>query len=207
MELIRKYFPDLSQKQYERLAQLGELYSFWNEKINVVSRKDIPHLYEKHILHSLSIYKFFPFPKDSKILDVGTGGGFPGIPLAICNPEADFTLSDSIGKKIKVVNDIIEKLQLDNCTGVNSRAESLPDKYHFIVSRAVTNFPDFHALVNHKIIKKNISNKKLNGIIYLKGGDFSEEIKNYKKKMSIVNLSEYFKEEFFETKNILFLPV
>lgn len=207
MELIRKYFPDLDQKQYEKLSQLGELYTFWNEKINVISRKDIPHLYEKHILHSLSIYKFFPFQRGTKILDVGTGGGFPGIPLAICNPQAEFTLTDSIAKKIKVVNDVIEKLQLSNCTGVNSRAENLPDKYHFIVSRAVTNFPDFHALVANKIIKKNISNKRGNGIIYLKGGDFSEEIRKYKKKMSIVNLSDYFKEEFFETKNILYLPI
>ncbi|MCF8377980.1 MAG: 16S rRNA (guanine(527)-N(7))-methyltransferase RsmG [Bacteroidales bacterium] len=206
MELIRKYFPDLSEEQYEKLGLLGDLYSYWNEKINLISRKDIPHLYEKHILHSLSIYKYYPFPAEAKILDVGTGGGFPGIPLAICNPDATFTLTDSIGKKIKVVKDVIEKLQLKNCAAVNSRAENLPAKFHFIVSRAVTNFPDFHALIHHKIIKNDISTEKENGIIYLKGGDFNEEIKYFRKRMKIVKLSDYFKEEFFETKNILYLP-
>ncbi|MCK4921837.1 MAG: 16S rRNA (guanine(527)-N(7))-methyltransferase RsmG [Bacteroidales bacterium] len=206
MELIRKYFPDLIPGQYEKLELLGELYSFWNEKINVISRKDIPHLYEKHILHSLSIYKFFPFQADSKILDVGTGGGFPGIPLAICNPNANFTLVDSIGKKIRVVNDVIEKLQLKNCRAFNSRAEEFTGNFHFIVSRAVTNFPDFHALIHNKLIKKDISRIRKNGIIYLKGGDFNDEIKTFKKRMEIINLSEYFKEDFFTTKNILYLP-
>lgn len=206
MELIRKYFPDLSPGQYEKLELLGELYSSWNEKINVISRKDIPHLYEKHILHSLSIYKFFPFQADTKILDVGTGGGFPGIPLAIINPNARFTLTDSIGKKIRVVNDVIEKLLLKNCKAYNSRAEGLPGNFHFIVSRAVTNFPDFHALIHNKIIRKDISRIRKNGIIYLKGGDFYDEIKNFEEKMEIVNLSDYFTEDFFTTKNILYLP-
>ena len=206
MELIRKYFPDLTPKQLEQLDLLGDLYSSWNQKINVISRKDMPHLYERHILHSLSIYKYLHFKSGTKILDVGTGGGFPGIPLAICNPDAEFHLSDSIRKKITVVDDVIQQLQLKNCKGINSRAENISENYHFIVSRAVTNFPDFHKLIQKKLRKKNIDPLKKNGIIYLKGGDFSAEIKNFKKKMEIINLSDYFHEEFFTTKNILYLP-
>ena len=206
MELIRKYFPDLTPKQLEQLNLLGDLYSSWNQKINLISRKDMPHLYERHILHSLSIYKYIPFKSGAKILDVGTGGGFPGIPLAICNPEAEFHLSDSIRKKITVVNDVIQQLQLKNCKGINARAENISENYHFIVSRAVTNFPDFHKLIHKKIRNKNVDPLKKNGIIYLKGGDFTSEIMSFKKKMEIINLSDYFQEEFFTTKNILYLP-
>ncbi len=207
MELIRKYFPDLSPEQFEQLSLLGDLYSSWNQKINLISRKDIPHLYERHILHSLSIYKYIPFKSGAKILDVGTGGGFPGIPLAICNPKAKFHLSDSIRKKITVVDDIIQQLQLKNCRGINSRAENIPENYHFIVSRAVTNFPDFYKLIQKRLRKKNIDPLKKNGIIYLKGGDFSAEIMSFKKKIEIIDLSGYFQEEFFTTKNILYLPI
>ncbi len=207
MDLIRKYFPDLKPRELEQLDFLGELYYSWNQKINVISRKDIPHLYERHILHSLSILKYMSFKSGAKILDVGTGGGFPGIPLAICNPDAEFHLSDSIRKKITVVDDVIQQLELTNCKGINSRAENLPESYHYIVSRAVTNFPDFFKLVHKKIRKKNIDPLKKNGIIYLKGGDFSSEIKEFKKRIEIINLSDYFQEEFFDTKNILYLPV
>jgi 16S rRNA (guanine527-N7)-methyltransferase len=206
MDLIQKYFPHLSDSQLQKFSLLGELYNEWNPKINLISRKDIPHLYERHILHSMSIGKYFHFEKGTKIMDVGTGGGFPGIPLAILFPEVSFHLVDSIGKKIKVVSDIIEKTELKNCTAEQTRAENVKRKFNFIVSRAVTNFGDFVKLVRGKIFPERRDGIS-NGIIYLKGGEFSEEISIFKEKISIYSLSDVFEEEFFETKKIIYLKV
>ncbi len=205
MDLIRKYFPELNAEQYAKIELLGVLYPEWNQKINVISRKDVDFLFEKHILHSLAIFKFYKFPRGSKIMDVGTGGGFPGIPLAIVNPEADYTLVDSIAKKILVVKDIAQKCELPNVIALNQRAEKVEGKFHFIVSRAVTNFPAFYNLVRTKISGTNQRGLK-NGIIYLKGGDFREEIKAFSSRMKIVDLNTYFEEEFFITKNLIYLP-
>jgi 16S rRNA (guanine527-N7)-methyltransferase len=204
MEIIHKYFPDLNPEQEEKLARLENLYADWNSKINLISRKDIPHLYERHVLHSLSICKFFSFAPGLAFLDVGTGGGFPGIPLAIMFPDSEFTLVDSIGKKIRVVKDIADKLQLKNCRTVHSRVEQVKMKYDFIVSRAVTNFNSFFQLV-----KKNLEDKKKiknqSGIIYLKGGDVENEIQSFKEFIEIFSISDFFTEEFFQTKKIIFL--
>jgi 16S rRNA (guanine527-N7)-methyltransferase len=206
MELIQKYFPDLSDSQLYTFSLLGDLYYDWNQKINLVSRKDIPHLYERHILHSLSIGKYFHFEKGEKIMDVGTGGGFPGIPLAILFPEVKFHLVDSIGKKIMVVNDIINKIELKNCSAENVRAENVREKFNFIVSRAVSNFNDFVKLTSSKVtpVRKK---GKTSGIIYLKGGDFEQEIAHFREKISIYSISDVFEEEFFLTKKIIYLKV
>ncbi|MCK5823298.1 MAG: 16S rRNA (guanine(527)-N(7))-methyltransferase RsmG [Bacteroidales bacterium] len=203
MKQILKYFPDLTETQIEQFSQLKKLYSFWNEQINVVSRKDIDAIYEHHVLHSLAIAKVIRFKKGTSILDVGTGGGFPGIPLAILFPETNFFLIDSTGKKIKVVKEITEKLNLNNVNSEQIRVEKIKKKYDFIVSRAVTKFPQFLALVK-KNIHGNDKNPLPNGILYLKGGDFTEEIKTFKKSVSIYNISDFFEEEFFETKKILY---
>ena len=205
MKLIQKYFPDLSRKQCEQFNALQQLYPSWNQQINVISRKDIEFLEERHILHSLSIALFFEFKANSKVLDVGTGGGFPGIPLAILYPSVHFTLTDAIGKKIKVVNDIATQIGLQNVEAYHSRVESLKGDWNFIVSRAVTAFPDFVAMCNNKISKKNIG-PTANGIIYLKGGDFDDEIKAFANKATVYNISEIMDEEFFETKKIIYLP-
>lgn len=203
MNQINKYFPNLNDIQENRFAQLGDLYKEWNEKINVISRKDIDQLYERHILHSLAIAKMIEFKTGTTILDVGTGGGFPGIPLAILFPKAEFHLIDSIGKKIKVVEAVAEALDLDNLEASHTRVQEVKHTYDFIVSRAVTNLPDFMNWTKNKIDKKSF-NKLKNGIIYLKGGDFEEELKLIKKKKhSIISLSDYFSEEFFETKKIV----
>lgn len=207
MLIIRKYFPDLSSEQLKKIELLGKLFPEWNSKINLISRKDIPFLYERHILHSLSIQKYHRFDANTKIMDVGTGGGFPGLPLAIVNPDANFHLVDSIGKKIMAVDDLIKELKLSNCRAIKGRAEQINDKYHFIISRAVTNFPDFYNLVHEKILKKDISPEKKNGIIYLKGGNITEEIKKFKSQAEIININKYFQEEFFQTKKILYLPL
>ncbi len=203
MHQILKYFTDLTEKQIEQFSKLKELYSFWNNQINVISRKDIDAIYEHHVLHSLAIAKIINFKKDTSILDVGTGGGFPGIPLAILYPETHFFLIDSIGKKIKVVKEITKELKLNNVNSEQIRVENIKKKYDFIVSRAVTNFPKFVALV-----KKNIhgydKNSLPNGILYLKGGDFTDEIKSIKKSVSVYNISNLFEEEFFETKKIIY---
>jgi 16S rRNA (guanine527-N7)-methyltransferase len=203
---IQKYFPSLTQKQIAQYWELQELYTYWNERINVISRKDLSQLYERHILHSLAIAKFIQFPENSRILDVGTGGGFPGIPLAIMFPNVKFTLADSIGKKIKVVSEISNSLKLENVNPLNIRAEKIENKFNFIVSRAVTAFPQFSELVNSKISKGEINGIK-NGIIYLKGGDFTSEIELFKQKIKIFNISDVFSGEFFETKKIIYLPV
>lgn len=205
MELIKKYFPHLTQLQYDQFAKLQELYKDWNLKINVVSRKDIDELYLRHVLHSLGIAKIQEFNPGASILDVGTGGGFPGIPLAILFPEAKFHLVDSIGKKIKVVDEVVSGLGIDNVKTSNSRVEEISGKYDFIVSRAVAAMPTFVHWVKGKIAKENNHQFK-NGILYLKGGDLSEELEPYRN-AQIFPLSDLFEEEFFETKKVVYLPV
>ncbi|WP_036156145.1 16S rRNA (guanine(527)-N(7))-methyltransferase RsmG [Maribacter forsetii] len=204
-EIIFENFPNLSEKQKESFERLEELYKDWNQKINVVSRKDIDELYLRHVLHSLGIAKFIEFKDGSSILDVGTGGGFPGIPLAILFPEVHFTLVDSIGKKIKVVNEVVEGLQLTNVTTINARVEEIPGKFDFIVSRAVAAMPTFVHWIKGKI-KKESQHPIRNGILYLKGGDLNEELKDYRT-AEIYNLTDYFKEDFFETKKMVYLPL
>lgn len=205
MELILKYFPHITEVQIEQFKNLQELYKDWNLKINVVSRKDIDELYLRHVLHSLGIAKVQEFIPDAHILDVGTGGGFPGIPLAILFPETRFHLVDSIGKKIKVVDEVVEGLQLKNVQTTNSRVEEIKGNYDFIVSRAVAAMPTFVHWVKGKIAKK--SNHELkNGILYLKGGDLLEELENYKT-AEIFPLNNYFEEDFYETKKVVYLPM
>jgi 16S rRNA (guanine527-N7)-methyltransferase len=200
--LLLKYFPDLTEKQLEQFDKLEDLYNEWNEKINVISRKDMESLYEKHILHSLAIAKVMEFASGTKILDIGTGGGFPGIPLAILFPEAEFTLIDSIGKKISVVNAVSEGVGLKNVTAIHGRAEQLREKFHFVVSRAVTQMPEFLKWLKGKFEKEQF-NPKHNGILYLKGGDLAEELAGIK--AEIFNLKNYFDEEFFDTKKVVYV--
>ena len=203
---ILKYFPNLNPEQILRFERMDFLYRDWNEKINLISRKDIDSLYEKHILHSLSIAKIIDFRSGTKILDVGTGGGFPGIPLAILFPTSQFVLIDSIGKKIKVVQAVAQDLELKNVTAIHGRVEDVKEEFDFVISRAVTSFPEFVEMV-----KKNVSRKALNalpnGIIYLKGGDIDEEIKKYKRNIEVTQIANFFNESFFETKKVLYLPV
>ena len=203
--LIQKYFKDLSEQQIAQFDQLFSLYSFWNAQINVISRKDIEELYERHILHSLGIAKFISFKSGEKVLDVGTGGGFPGIPLAILFPETQFHLVDSIGKKIKVVTEVATALGLTNVKASHLRAEQITDKYDFVVSRAVTRLIDFYPWVQGKF-NKDSKNAIPNGILYLKGGELAEEIKESRLKAELYPLSEYFEEAFFDTKYIVYIP-
>lgn len=205
MQDIVKYFPNLTEVQLEQFRKLEELYKDWNAKINVISRKDIDELYTKHVLHSLGIAKVMAFEPGAKVLDVGTGGGFPGIPLAILFPETDFYLIDVIAKKIRVVNEVAQGLGLQNVKAEQMRAESVKEDFDFIVSRAVTNMPDFYKWVKDKIKKK--SNHELkNGILYLKGGDLTEELQDFPK-ATLYNLSDFFEDEFFETKKVVHLPL
>lgn len=205
MTLLKKYFPDLTETQIEQFEQLKGLYQDWNLKINVVSRKDIDELYLRHVLHSLGIAKIQKFLPGSKILDVGTGGGFPGIPLAILFPETQFHLVDSIGKKIKVVEEVVAGLGLTNVKTTNARVEAVNDQYDFVVSRAVAQMETFVRWVKNSVLKK--SNHELkNGILYLKGGDLSLELENFPK-AKIYPLQDYFKEPFFETKTVVHLPI
>ena len=205
MEEILKYFPNLTALQQEQFAKLDFLYHDWNAKINVISRKDIDELYTKHILHSLGIAKIIKFEPGTYILDVGTGGGFPGIPLAILFPETRFYLIDVIAKKIKVVQAVAEALELKNVKAEQLRAELVKGDFDFIVSRAVTNMPDFVSWIKDKIKKKSKHELK-NGILYLKGGDLTEELKDFPKAAEY-NLSDYFEDEFFETKKVVHLPL
>ena len=205
LTLITKYFPNLSEKQLQQFGQLQELYAFWNAQINVVSRQDIENLYEKHVLHSLGIAKVMNFKSGTKILDVGTGGGFPGIPLAILFPDCHFHLVDSIGKKIKVVTEVAQAIGLTNLTAQHERAENVANDYDFIVSRAVTRLKPFYGWVEKKVSKKQ-RNDLQNGILYLKGGDLAEELQEFGGKYSLYNLSDYFTEVFFETKKVVYVP-
>jgi 16S rRNA (guanine527-N7)-methyltransferase len=205
MDEILKYFPNLSGLQKEQFEKLDFLYHEWNEKINVISRKDIDSLYTKHILHSLGIAKIMKFESGTYVLDVGTGGGFPGIPLAILFPETRFYLIDVIAKKIKVVQAVAEGLELKNVKAEQIRAENVKGDFDFIVSRAVTNMPDFVSWVKTKIKKQNKHELK-NGILYLKGGDLTEELKDFPKATEY-NLADYFEDEFFETKKVVHLPL
>lgn len=205
MQLIKNYFPDLTDLQLQQFEQLEELYKDWNLKINVVSRKDIDELYLRHVLHSLAIAKLITFRPGTKVMDVGTGGGFPGIPLAIMFPETNFHLVDSIAKKLKVVNEVVEGLGLTNVKTSHCRVEEIEDTYDFIVSRAVAAMPTFVHWVKGKIAKKQKHELK-NGIIYLKGGDLAEELNDFPK-ASVYDLSDFYKEEFFETKKLVHLPL
>jgi len=202
MDIIIKYFPDLTEEQTELYGRLEKLYYYWNDKINVISRKDIGRFYERHVLHSLFIAKYIRFVAGTKILDVGTGGGLPGIPLAIYFPEVYFHLIDSIGKKIKVVNAVLDDLKIQNVSAWQIRAEQLNEKYDFVVSRAVTNLPEFVPWVRNNISSEH-NNVLPNGILYLKGGDIEEEIRPFGKSVFIENLSGYFDEEYFETKKLV----
>jgi 16S rRNA (guanine527-N7)-methyltransferase len=206
IEILSKYFPDLTGQQMEQFGRLRSLYTEWNAQINVISRKDIEQLYERHVLHSLAIAKVIRFKPGTTILDVGTGGGFPGIPLAIFFPETSFMLIDSIGKKIKVVNEVASALNLKNVTAQHVRVEDLNLKFDFVVSRAVTAFPRFVSMVKAKVASQS-NNELPNGILYLKGGDFEEEINPFRNQISIYELKDYFQEEFFETKRLIHMTL
>ncbi len=204
-DLIFKYFPDLDEKQKSQLSDLGELYAFWNARINVISRKDFENFYVHHVLHSLGIAKVIQFKSGTEVMDVGTGGGFPGIPLAILFPDVSFYLVDSIGKKIKVVNEVVASIDLKNVEASQTRVEKVNRSFDFIVSRAVTNLPDFMKWTHYKFHRKSF-NELNNGILYLKGGEIEKELaslKRYKKR--VYNLSGFFSEDFFETKKLVHL--
>lgn len=205
MEEILRYFPDLTLEQQEQFKQLESLYAEWNAKINVISRKDIQELYVKHVLHSLGIAKVMPFVPGASVLDVGTGGGFPGVPLAILFPETQFYLIDVIGKKIKVVNEVVTALGLKNVKAEQKRAESVNEKFDFIVSRAVTNMTDFVSWIRYKTKKEN-QHEFENGVLYLKGGDLMEELSGFPRAVEFP-LSHIFDDPFFETKKVVYVPL
>jgi len=198
---LKKYFPTISDKQIHLFKEISELYIFWNKQINVISQKDIENLFVRHILHSLSIAKIIEFRSAETIVDVGTGGGFPGIPLAIMFPETQFTLIDSIGKKIKIVNEIIKTADLKNVIALQKRSNEFKEEFNFVTGRAVTAFPAFYSSVKHLVKKKN----NRNGILYLKGGDFDEELKSFKK-AKIYLIKKFFAKEYFETKKLIYIP-
>jgi 16S rRNA (guanine527-N7)-methyltransferase len=203
-DLLVKYFPSITAQQLQQFNRLPELYNFWNNQINVISRKDIELLYERHVLHSLGIAKIISFLPSEKILDVGTGGGFPGIPLAILFPETKFYLVDSIGKKIKVVQEVSKALCLKNVIASHQRAEQVNEKFDFVVSRAVTQLKDFYPWVKDKFNRPS-KNKLPNGILYLKGGDLTQEIAESGLAVQQYHLKDYFEEEFFETKQVVYI--
>ena len=203
-DIILKYFPDLSEKQIAQFSQLFELYSFWNAQINVISRKDIEELYERHVLHSLGIAKVCTFKAGESVLDVGTGGGFPGVPLAIMFPDTEFYLVDSIGKKIKVVQEVAKAIGLQNLQAAHLRAEQVNEKFDFVVSRAVTRLGEFYPWVKGKFNKQS-KNTLPNGILYLKGGDLQQEITESGLKVQQYYLKDYFTEDFFETKQVIYV--
>lgn len=201
---LKKYFPNLSQDQLEKFMRLIPIYKDWNSKVNLISRRDIENLFTNHILHSLSIVNIIEFESSTSVLDVGTGGGFPGIPLAIFFPNVKFTLLDSIGKKIKVVESVSKDLSLSNVTAINDRVENHFEKYDFILSRAVAKMDKFYSLVNKNLNSKSI-NEIPNGIISLKGGDLKDELKDFKEK-KIFDISEFFTDDFFKTKRVVYVP-
>lgn len=203
-KLITHYFPHLTATQIKQFEALKELYFFWNNQINVISRKDMDNFYERHVLHSLAIAKVMAFENNTKVLDIGTGGGFPGIPLAILFPECDFLLVDSIGKKIKVVQEVTKAIDLKNVKATHERAEKINEKFDFIVSRAVTAMPTFLTWTKNKFLSEN-KNSFPNGILYLKGGDLTEEFASVKNKFQFFDISTYYTEEFFETKKVVYL--
>ena len=202
MQIIQKYFPDLSEKQVQQFSDLQQLYKHWNAQINVISRKNIDILYVNHVLHSLAIAKVVKFAKGTTVLDIGTGGGFPGIPLAILFPDTEFLLVDSIGKKIKVVNEVSSAIGLKNVRTMHERAENIKETFDFVVSRAVTNMTDFKKWVKGEFNKKH-NNSLNNGILYLKGGDLSEELRGIPH--ARYDISEFFEEDFFETKKVIYI--
>ncbi|KZS40883.1 16S rRNA (guanine(527)-N(7))-methyltransferase RsmG [Aquimarina aggregata] len=205
MNILLKYFPNLTEEQQLQFSKLKDLYTEWNAKINVISRKDIDLLYERHVLHSLGVAKVLEFKSGAHVLDVGTGGGFPGIPLAILFPETQFYLVDVIAKKIRVVNEVVHALGLQNVKAEQRKAGTFDERFDFIVSRAVTNMPDFVKWIRKNIAKKSIHELQ-NGILYLKGGDLTEELALFPKATQY-NLSEYFEGDFFETKKVVYLPL
>lgn len=205
-DLISTYFPNLTEQQLQQYAQLPQLYQHWNDQINVVSRKDIEQLPERHVLHSLGIAKVLQFLPGERVMDVGTGGGFPGIPLAIMFPDTHFHLVDSIGKKIKVVQEVAKALGLKNVTATHSRAEDIPGRFDFVVSRAVTQLKDFYPWVKGKFNAES-KNTLANGILYLKGGDLKQEIKESGLKVTQYYLKDHFADEFFETKQVIYVRV
>ncbi len=205
-DLINKYFPDLTAVQKEKFSLLRPVYEEWNNMINVISRKDIDNFYIHHVLHSLSIQRVISFSEGTRVLDVGTGGGFPGIPLAILFPDVNFTLLDSIQKKINVVAAVAERFELKNVIPVRSRVEEHAEKYDFVISRAVSAFPEFAAITSPRI-KPGGSNALANGLICLKGGDLSEELKNFRNRVKMWNIAQFFDETFFETKQIVYMQV
>jgi 16S rRNA (guanine527-N7)-methyltransferase len=204
-DIILRYFPDISDSQITRFSRLGEIYQVWNSKINVISRKDFDNFYIHHVLHSLAIAKFIHFADGTRILDAGTGGGFPGMPLAIMFPDAEFFLLDSIEKKIKVVSSVADELDLTNVKPIRKRIEEEKGSFDFIISRSVTAFPEFVKLTRKNIDPGN-KNQLRNGIIYLKGGDLSEELGPYLKEIIIRKITDFFSEPYFETKKIVYLP-
>ena len=206
MELITTYFPELTTGQLDKFRQLEALYQEWNSRINVISRKDMEHFYERHVLHSLGIAKVIQFTPGAQVMDVGTGGGFPGIPLAILFPETKFLLVDSIGKKIKVVREVAEAAEIANVEAIQARAEDVKGKFDFVVSRAVTTLPDFIKWVENKIIRES-RNTMHNGILYLKGGDLDAELAPLRNRHQVFNLSDYFNEAFFETKKVVHVSI
>lgn len=205
--LLLKYFPEITTAQIHQFERLGPLYKEWNDKINVVSRKDMDNLYTNHILHSLGIAKVISFKPLANILDVGTGGGFPGIPLAILFPEVHFHLVDSIGKKITIVNEVVKSLGLENVVGEKIRAEEIKNRrYDFVVSRAVTRMKEFYGWVSNKISKDSLHYMD-NGILYLKGGDLEEEMNELKRPYQLFSLTDFFEEDFFKTKQVVYVPI
>lgn len=206
VDIIYSYFPNLTTLQRDQYARLFDLYSEWNDKINVISRKDIENLYLNHVLHSLGIAKVMSFNPGADVLDVGTGGGFPGIPLAIMFPDTNFHLVDSIGKKITVVKNVADGVGLKNVRAEQIRAEQIKGQYDFIVSRAVTRLKEFYGWIHQKTKKKS-THKLDNGILYLKGGDLEEELSELRKPHSLYDLSDFFKEEFFQTKKVVYVPL
>lgn len=206
VSLLLKYFPNLTEHQLDQFSQLLDLYTHWNAQINVISRKDVDHFYERHVLHALAIGKVIQFTPGTKILDVGTGGGFPGIPLAILFPECNFTLVDSIGKKIKVVKEVASALELTNLQAYHDRAENIPGTFDFVVSRAVTAMPAFIPWIKDKF-KKEQKNEFPNGILYLKGGDLTEEMASVQQSVTYFPISDLFQEDFFETKQVVYVKM